>query len=234
MKKYIFAILSMAALVACTSTNTKAIQEAEIHILRAEDLGKLTPDTVMTMLKHGNQSFISKNMRLRDHQAQLAESAKIGQAPIAIVLSCIDSRVPVETIFDMGIGDLFVARVAGNVVNDDMLASMEYACKYVGSKVVLVLGHESCGAVNAACKGLKDGNLTELMHKIHPAVELAAAEGGDPSSKEFKSRAVAHNVDIMVDNVRKNSEILAQLESEGKIKIVGGIFNLETGLVVFD
>ncbi|MFR9636649.1 MAG: carbonic anhydrase, partial [Rikenellaceae bacterium] len=170
----------------------------------------------------------------RDSQAQLAKSAKVGQAPKAIVLSCIDSRVPVETIFDMGVGDIFVARVAGNVVNDDMLASMEYACKYIGSKVVLVLGHESCGAVNAACAGLEDGNLTELMHKIHPAVELASAEGGDPLSKEFQSRAVAYNVDVMVDNIRKNSKTLYDLESSGEIKIVGGVFDIHTGLVEFD
>lgn len=234
MKKIIFALFLLSTLAACTSKNTKTIREIETSILSAAALENLTPDSVIVMLKRGNLNFISKNMTERDLPAQLSESAKSGQAPTAIVLSCIDSRVPVEMIFDMGIGDIFVARVAGNVVSDDMLASMEYACKYVGSKVVMVLGHESCGAVNAACAGLKDGNLTELMHKIHPAVELAEADGGDPFSKEFQSRAVAHNVDVMVDEVRKNSPILAELESQGKIKIIGGIFNLETGLVEFE
>ncbi|MFI3316704.1 MAG: carbonic anhydrase [Rikenellaceae bacterium] len=210
------------------------VQELETQILRAADLEKLTPDSVLLLLKEGNKRFVTKATTPRDVQAQLAQSAQVGQAPKAIILACIDSRVPVETIFDMGIGDVFVARVAGNVVNADMLASMEYACKYIGSKLVVVLGHESCGAVNAACAGLEDGNLTELMHQIEPAVKLAAAEASDPFSKEFQSRAVAYNVDVMVENVRANSQILSQLESDGEIKIIGGVFNIHTGLVKFD
>ncbi len=234
MKKLLTIALSLISLIGCVSTNTKTVQEVESRILKSAELELLTPDSVMTLLKQGNQNFINKSTRNRDAQAQLAKSAKIGQAPKAIVLSCIDSRVPVETIFDMGIGDIFVARVAGNVVSEDMLASMEYACKYIGSKVVVILGHESCGAVNAACAGLKDGNLTELMHKIEPAVRLTAADGGDPFSKEFQSRAVANNVAVMVENVRKQSSTLADLEREGKIKIVGGVFNIHNGLVTFD
>ncbi|MFI3322704.1 MAG: carbonic anhydrase [Rikenellaceae bacterium] len=234
MKKIIFAIIVLLTSVACNSKNEKTVQQIESKILKSSELELLTPDSVLVLLKEGNQNFISNSMRIRNPQAQLAKSAEIGQAPKAIVLSCIDSRVPVETIFDMGIGDIFVARVAGNVVNEDMLASMEYACKYIGSKVVVVLGHESCGAVNAACAGLEDGNLTELMHKIHPAVELAAADGGDPLSKEFQSRAVAYNVDVMVDNIRKSSKTLADLEAEGKIKIIGGVFSIYTGAVEFD
>ncbi|MFI3292759.1 MAG: carbonic anhydrase [Rikenellaceae bacterium] len=223
--------------VACNrnpTTRTEVVQELETQILRAEDLEKLTPDSVMRLLEQGNQNFVSKSMQPRDPQAQLNLAAQIGQAPKAIVLSCIDSRVPVETIFDMGIGDIFVARVAGNVVNDDMLASMEYACKYIGSKVIVVLGHESCGAVNAACAGLRDGNLTELMHKIQPAVRLTEADGGDPFSAEFQSRAVANNVAVMVENIRKQSSTLAKMESDGKIKIVGGVFSIYTGEVEFD
>ncbi len=234
MKKLAAITLSLLVMVGCISPNTKTVEQIESKILKSAELERLTPDSVMTLLKQGNQNFISKSTRTRDAQAQLAKSAEIGQAPKAIVLSCIDSRVPVETIFDMGIGDIFVARVAGNVVSDDMLASMEYACKYIGSKVVVVLGHESCGAVNAACAGLKDGNLTELMHKIEPAVKRTAANGGDPFSKEFQSRAVANNVDVMVENVRKGSLTLADLEREGKIKIVGGVFDIHTGVVAFD
>ncbi|MFI3314854.1 MAG: carbonic anhydrase family protein [Rikenellaceae bacterium] len=234
MKKTIIPLIASALIFACNSPKVKVVQEIEKDILRAEVLENLTPDSVITLLKIGNQNFLSKSMILRDPLSQLSLSAEIGQAPMAVILSCIDSRVPVETIFDMGLADIFVARVAGNVVNDDMLASMEYACKYVGSKLVVVLGHESCGAVNAACAGLEDGNLTELMAKIQPAVKLTEAEGGDPFSKEFQSRAVAHNVDIMVENVRKNSEILAKLEEDGKIKIIGGIFNINTGEVKFN
>ncbi|MFI3304463.1 MAG: carbonic anhydrase [Rikenellaceae bacterium] len=219
--------------IGCISSNRETIQEVESKILKSADLERLTPDSVMVLLKQGNQNFVSRSTRTRDVQTQLAKSAEVGQAPKAIVLSCIDSRVPVEMIFDMSIGDIFVARVAGNVVSEDMLASMEYACKYIGSKVILVLGHESCGAVNAACAGLKDGNLTELMRKIEPAVKLTATDGGDPFSKEFQSRAVANNVDVMVENVRKESPTLAQLEREGKIKIVGGVFDIHTGVVTF-
>ncbi|MFR9504346.1 MAG: carbonic anhydrase [Rikenellaceae bacterium] len=234
MKKLATITLLLFVLTGCISSKTKIAQEVEKRILNSADLEMLTPDSVLVLLKQGNQNFVTGSTRLRDAQAQLALSAEIGQAPKAIVLSCIDSRVPVETIFDMGIGDIFVARVAGNVVSDDMLASMEYACKYIGSKVILILGHESCGAVNAACAGLKDGNLTELMHKIEPAVKLTAAEGGDPFSKEFQSRAVAYNVEVMVDNVRRGSPILAALEEKGEIKIIGGVFNIHTGVVEFD
>ncbi len=233
MKKSIFIVLSLAILAGCISKNAQTVQEIEKKILKSADLEKLTPDSVLVLLKEGNQNFISRSTRTRDSQTQLARSAEIGQAPKAIVLSCIDSRVPVETIFDMGIGDIFVARVAGNVVNEDMLASMEYACKYIGSKVVLILGHESCGAVNAACAGLKDGNLTELMRKIAPAVAITKDKGGDPFSKEFQSRAVANNVNVMLYNVRKGSPTLAKMEEEGKIKIVGGVFNIHTGMVEF-
>ncbi|MFR9524038.1 MAG: carbonic anhydrase [Rikenellaceae bacterium] len=230
----IVAILSLFALVGCISKRTRYVQQVEKRILKSSDLEKLTPDSVITLLRKGNLNFVAGATTARDARAQLILSAEIGQAPKAIVLSCIDSRVPVETIFDMGIGDIFVARVAGNVVSEDMLASMEYACKYIGSKVVLVLGHESCGAVNAACAGLKDGNLTELMRKIEPAVKITASQGGDPFSKEFQSRAVANNVAVMVENVRKESPTLAQAEAEGKIKIIGGVFNIHTGLVGFD
>ncbi|MFI3298523.1 MAG: carbonic anhydrase [Rikenellaceae bacterium] len=218
-------------LLSCTTREVTTVRQLESAILKSDELEKLSPDSVLTLLKQGNQNFIKRSTKNRDPQTQLAKSASIGQAPMAVVLSCIDSRVPVETIFDMGIGDLFVARVAGNVVSEDMLASMEYGCKYVGSKVVLVLGHEFCGAVNAACAGLEDGNLTELIDKIHPAVELAQADGGDPFSKEFQSRAVGYNVDVMVANVRNGSQILRELERQGKIQIVGGVFNLDTGLV---
>ncbi len=234
MKRFLISFFSLATLIACNPTSrTEVVQELETQILRSDDLANLTPDSVMILLKQGNKNFVMDSLSARDAQAQLALSAEIGQSPKAIVLSCIDSRVPVETIFDMGIGDIFVARVAGNVINDDMLASMEYACKYIGSKVIVVLGHESCGAVNAACAGLRDGNLTELMYKIQPAVKRTEMKGGDPFSKEFQSRAVANNVDIMVENIRKHSETLAELEKEGKIKIVGGVFSIYTGCVEF-
>lgn len=235
MRTFVVALLSLVFCAGCGNkiSEVEVVREIEKNILRSADLEKYTPDSVVGILKAGNRNFVKSKLRLRDFQAQLALSAEVGQSPLAIVLSCIDSRVPVETIFDMGIGDIFVARVAGNVVSEDMLASMEYACKYIGSKVVLVLGHESCGAVNAACAGLEDGNITELTRKIHPAVELAAQDGGDPFSPEFQSRAVAYNVKVMVDVVRKTSPTLQNLEEQGKIKIIGGVFSIYTGEVTF-
>ncbi len=234
MRRVLLTSLLCISFMACTSLSERNNRSIESNILRASQLELLTPDSVVALLEQGNRNFVEGKLRARNPQVQLALSAEFGQAPKAIVLSCIDSRVPVETIFDMGIGDIFVARVAGNVVSEDMLASMEYACKYIGSKVVMVLGHESCGAVNAACAGLRDGNLTELMRKIRPAVQLAEAEGGDPLSKEFQSRAVAYNVEVMREKILRQSPTLAQLEAEGKIKIIGGVFDLYTGRVRFD
>ncbi len=235
MKRFILSILSIAALVSCTSNQptSTTTQVAETHVLHTTDVAPLSPDSVLTILKVGNQNFSSKTPHQRDVLAQLQESAEDGQAPLAIVLSCIDSRVPVEMIFDMGLGDLFVTRVAGNVVSTDILGSMEYACEHAGSKVVVVLGHESCGAVHSACEGVQAGNMTAMLAKINPAIETAKAEGGDPHSAEFQNRVVAHNVNNMIENVRNGSEILAHLEAEGKIKIVGGIFNLHSGVIEF-
>ncbi|MFR9602534.1 MAG: carbonic anhydrase family protein [Rikenellaceae bacterium] len=239
MKRVILSIFLGAAFVACTSppqtaTTTSLTQSVETHVLHTSDVAQLSPDSVLSILKSGNQNFVSKQTLQRDVLAQLKESAEDGQAPLAIVLSCIDSRVPVEMIFDMGLGDLFVTRVAGNVVSTDVLGSMEYACEHAGSKVVVVLGHESCGAVHSACEGVQAGNMTAMLAKINSAIETAKAEGGDPHSAEFQNRVVAHNVNNMIENVRQGSEILAHLEAEGKIKIVGGIFNLHSGVVEFD
>lgn len=233
MKKLTLLLTALALVASCATAENRAIQELESKILKAPELEQLSPDTAIELLRQGNINFATGNATQRNLQAQLAKSLKLGQAPKAIVLSCIDSRVPVEMIFDMGIGDIFVARVAGNVVSEDMLASMEYACKYIGSKVVLVLGHESCGAVNAACAGLEDGNLTELMGRMETAVILASEEGGDPFSKEFQSRAVRYNVEVMRERILQGSEILNSLAKENKIKIAGGVFNLSTGLVEF-
>ncbi|MEG1586296.1 MAG: carbonic anhydrase, partial [Bacteroidales bacterium] len=152
---------------------------------------------------------------------------------LAIVLSCIDSRVPVETIFDKGLGDLFVARVAGNIVNPDILGSMEYACEHSGSKLVVVLGHECCGAVHSACEHVDAGNMTQMLAKIQPAIDSCAVEGTDIHSAAFENNVVRKNVEIMVERVRKESEILTHMENEGKVSIVGAIFNLHTGIVEF-
>lgn len=233
MKKIILSLFVAASLVACVSNQPASTASVETHVLHTTDVEPLSPDSVVSILKAGNANFVAKHTHSRDVLAQLQESAEDGQAPLAIVLSCIDSRVPVEMIFDMGLGDLFVTRVAGNVVSGDILGSMEYACEHAGSKVVVVLGHESCGAVHSACEGVQAGNMTEMLAKISPAIETAKSEGGDPHSAEFQNRVVAHNVNNMIANVRSGSEILAHLESEGKIKIIGAVFNLHTGVIEF-
>jgi carbonic anhydrase len=159
-------------------------------------------------------------------------SATIGQYPKAVILSCVDSRVPVETVFDQGIGDIFVARVAGNFENKDILGSMEYACKVAGSKLVFVMGHESCGAVSAACDGIELGNITHLLSNIKPAVEAVKTEGKrDSTNKKFVHDVVEKNVRLTIDRVREKSPILKDMEDKGDIKIVGGVYSLQSGKV---
>ncbi len=232
MRNLLSLLLLVATLSACTTTTTST-QSAETNVLTSAEVTNMSPDSVISLLKAGNENFVTGENRLFDIKSQLVQSAELGQSPMAIVLSCIDSRVPVEEIFNMGLGDLFVARVAGNIVNVDMLGSMEYACEHAGSKVVLVLGHESCGAVNSACAGVEIGNITEMLSKIQPAIDHAKQDGLDPNCQEFPNRVVLYNVQNMITNIRQNSPILAHMESEGEIKIIGGVFNLHTGVVEF-
>lgn len=235
MKKIYLSALALSLLIGCAQreTTTNEISQVETHVLHAKDVDPLTPDSIISILKVGNQDFVAKHMHDRDAMAQLIESAKDGQHPMAIVLSCIDSRVPVEIIFDKGLGDLFVTRVAGNVVSDDILGSMEYACAHSGSKVVVVLGHENCGAVHAACEGVEEGNMTQMLSKIKPAIDSCSIDGSDTHSTDFQNRVVYTNVSNMVDKVREGSDILRKLEESNKIKIVGAVFNLHTGVVEF-
>ena len=199
--------------------------------LTKESQGALTPDSVLQDFIDGNNRFINNQLQDVDHLA-LKEQTVGGQHPKAVILSCIDSRVPVELIFDQSIGDVFVARVAGNVVNGDMLGSMEYSCKVAGSKLVLVLGHESCGAVKAACDQVELGNITGLLDNIQPAVVGTETDGERASSNgEFVADVIKNNVRIMMDRIRKESPILAEMESNNEIKIVGGVYSLTTGKV---
>lgn len=225
--------LCAAAMMVC-GCQKKAENSAEpvVHVLHASDVDPLTPDSVIALLKEGNARFVQKQGVVRDQLEMMKESAVDGQHPLAIVLSCIDARVPVETIFDEGLGDIFVTRVAGNVVSPDVLGSMEYACEHTGSKVVVVLGHESCGAVASACADVQAGNMTQMLAKIKPAID-ELGDSLDHASAEFQNKVVSLNVDNMVKRVREESEILSELEAEGKVKIVGAVFNLHTGVVEF-
>jgi len=203
------------------------------NVLTKEEQSALTPDMVIRAFKEGNQRFMTNDLTARDHSAQIRKSTS-GQFPKAIILSCVDSRVPVEDVFDRGIGDVFVARVAGNFVNEDMLGSMEYACKVAGSKLVLVMGHEHCGAVKAAIDDVKLGNITALLSKIRPAVEMTKYDG-ERSSKnpEFAHMVCENNVQNTIKQIRLNSPILKEMEDKGEIKIVGAIYDLDDGKVTF-
>ncbi len=200
-------------------------------IVNKEKQTNFTPNTVLEDLLEGNKRFISAKMLDRDYSSQLKQAVE-GQWPKAVVLGCIDSRVPVETIFDQGVGDLFVARVAGNFENTDILGSMEYSCKVAGSKLVMVLGHESCGAVKAACDDVKLGNITHLLSNIKPAVEGTKEDGERNSSNpEFIAKVIENNVKMTIERIREKSEILKEMEDNGEIKIVGGIYSIGTGAI---
>lgn len=201
------------------------------NIITKQEQEALTPDEVFKDLMEGNRRFTSEEFHSRDYNA-MKVSATAGQYPKAIVLSCVDSRVPVETVFDQSIGDIFVARVAGNFENTDILGSMEFACKVAGSKLVFVLGHESCGAISAACDGVELGNITEMLKNLKPAVDSAETKGDrNSSNKDFVHNVVQKNVELTIDRVREKSPILKSMEEKGDIKIVGGVYSLQTGKV---
>lgn len=202
-------------------------------VLTAEDQAALTPDKVVSIFKEGNERFMNNDLTERDHSAQVRQTTK-AQYPKAIVLSCIDSRVPVEDIFDRGIGDIFVARVAGNFVNEDILGSMEYATKVAGSKLVLVVGHEHCGAVKAAVDDVKLGNITPMLEKIKPAVDMVKYDGERNSKNaEFVAKVCESNVKNTIAETRSKSPIMKEMEDNGEIKIVGAVYDLDTGKVTF-
>jgi carbonic anhydrase len=193
----------------------------------------MSPDDVIAMMKRGNERFRAGKLQTHDYLAQKRASVK-GQYPAAVILSCMDSRAPAEIILDAGIGDTFNARVAGNIVNDDLLGSLEYACAVAGSKVVLVMGHTSCGAIKGAIDGAKLGNLTGLLDKIKPAVDATKFDGERTSKNDaFVDAVAATNVRQAIDEIRRRSDVLAGLEKDGKIKIVGAMYHLVGGKVEF-
>ncbi|HVN77571.1 MAG TPA: carbonic anhydrase family protein [Terriglobia bacterium] len=201
--------------------------------LTKEQRDSMNPAQVIDELKKGNERFRTRKMVPRDFLAEKRSSAA-GQYPAAVVLGCIDSRVPAEIIFDAGIGDVFIGRVAGNVVNDDMLGSMEFACAVAGAKLVLVLGHTACGAVKGAIDDVEMGNLTGLLARIKPAVSATKFEGEKLSKNAAYVDAVARtNVVLGTENIRRRSPILEALEKKGSIKIAGAMYDLANGVVEF-
>jgi len=194
----------------------------------------ITPQNALQLLKEGNERFLKKSMAERDLLDQVSDTEG-GQYPFATVLSCIDSRVSSELIFDQGVGDIFSIRIAGNFVNEDILGSMEFACKLAGTRLVLVLGHTSCGAVKGACDDAKLGNLTALISKIKPAVAAVTepTDVGQRNSKniDFVNEVAVKNVHMTIDTIRKQSEVLREMEENKEILLVGGMYNVSNGSV---
>ncbi len=200
-------------------TQTKEIQQS------------LTSEDAHRILNEGNQRFVQNLKIQRNLQEQVLATSQ-GQYPFAVVLSCIDSRVPAELVFDQGIGDIFSVRVAGNIINEDVLGSMEYACKVAGSKIIVVLGHTKCGAVNAACNDVKLGNITTLLSKVKPAIDFIRKGEEEMSAAAIEEVAV-QNVKVSIDRIRKESPILAEQEKFEEIEIVGGLYDVSSGIVKF-
>ncbi len=191
----------------------------------------LTPDDANNILIEGNLRFTQNLKALRDLKKQVFETSQ-GQFPFAAILSCIDSRVPAEMVFDQGIGDVFSVRVAGNIVNEDVLGSLEYACKIAGSKIIVVMGHSKCGAVTAACNDVKLGNITALLSKIQPSVKQYIHSASDITEGNIE-KVSNINIDHSIDEIRVKSFILKEMEENGEIKIVGAMYDVSTGKVTF-
>lgn len=200
-----------------------------------ETQSSLTPEKALQLLKEGNQRFVSNQKADRDLLQQVKETST-GQFPFATILSCIDSRTSSELIFDQGLGDVFSIRIAGNILNEDILGSMEFGCKAAGSKLLVVLGHTKCGAIYGACNHVEMGNLTTLLQKVKPAIDAekeTPKEERTGSNNKFVYNVTVNNVHYTLDRVRKESQILADMEKNGEIKIIGGLYDVETGVVTF-
>ena len=204
------------------------------HVMTKEQQAALTPDAVVQDFIEGNKRFHSGVKTVRDHSEQIRKAVP-GQFPKAVVLSCLDSRVPVEDVFDQGLGDIFVGRVAGNFVNEDLLGSMEFACKVAGAKLILVMGHQHCGAVKSAIDDVKLGNITAMLAKIKPAVQMSQDFAGEKTSKndEFVEQVSENNVKYAMQQIREKSPILKEMENKGEIKIVGAFYRLTDGTLEF-
>lgn len=227
---------ALAALVlagCATTAPVETAQRRDLAAMKAEQAA-LTPAQVLDALKDGNERFASGKIRPRDmlHDQQVTAA---GQYPHAVLLSCIDARAPAEVIFDAGLGDLFNARIAGNIADPDLVGSMEFACAVSGAKLVLVMGHTSCGAIKGACDHVELGNLTGLLKKIEPAIAAVPSMPGERNSKNraFVEAVSEANVRLTVERIRELSPILSEMEKAGKIAIAGCVYDLDTGRVRF-
>ncbi|CAM4086946.1 carbonic anhydrase family protein [Gillisia limnaea] len=201
-----------------------------------ETQATMTPEKALNFLKEGNVRF-QNNLKANRNLLEQVNDTSDGQFPFATILSCIDSRVSAELVFDQGLGDIFSVRIAGNFINEDILGSMEFACKLAGTKLIVVLGHTACGAVKGACDDAKLGNLTKMLAKIKPAVE-AVKEPQDTSlrnssNSEFVDNVSAKNVQLSIDRIMKESDVLSEMQSNGEIDIIGAMYDINTGAVDF-
>lgn len=194
----------------------------------------ITPKLALELLKDGNKRFVN-NLKINRNLLQQVNETSDGQHPFAIILSCIDSRTSAELIFDQGLGDVFSVRIAGNIINEDILGSMEFACKVAGSKIIVVLGHTKCGAVKGACDHVEMGNLTALLTKIRPAVddEKTITDNRNSNNSEFVEKVASINVKRTVKSIMERSPILKEMIESGAIGIVGGTHNITSGIVEF-
>lgn len=201
-----------------------------------ETQATLTPEKAVAFLKEGNLRF-QNNLKANRNLLEQVNDTSTGQFPFATILSCIDSRVSAELVFDQGLGDVFSIRIAGNFVNEDILGSMEFACKLAGTKVVIVLGHTSCGAIKGACDNAKLGNLTALINKIKPAVRAVKTPEEEhlrnSSNLDFVNSVSEKNIYMTIDNIRQQSSVLEEMEAEGSIKIIGAMYDVSNGSVTF-
>jgi carbonic anhydrase len=226
-------VVGGAALAGITGGSLFVADQTRADALSKEMREKLTPEQILQIMKNGNKRFRAGERQERNYLREQEASAK-GQYPAAVLLTCIDSRAPAEVIMDLGIGDIFNCRVAGNVSNADILGSMEFACKVAGAKVALVMGHTACGAIKGAIDNAELGNLTGLLSKIKPAIE-ATAYTGERSAKNyaFVDAVARKNVEMTVAEIRKQSPVLAQMETKGEVKMASAMYSLETGAVDF-
>jgi carbonic anhydrase len=234
----LIALTTLAALLlalagCCTTTPTASPQRRDLAAIKAEQAA-LTPADVLDALRRGNERFASGQTHPRD-MLHDQRTTSAGQYPHAVILGCVDSRAPAEIVFDAGLGDLFNARIAGNIADEDLVGSMEFACAVSGAKLVLVMGHTSCGAIKGACDRVELGNLTGLLKKIEPAVATVQDVPGDRNSKNtaFVEAVAVANVRLTVARIRELSPVLRDLESAGKIKIAGCVYDLATGRAQF-
>lgn len=232
-------ILSMAMLmifaVSLVNIDSTILNAQKSEVITAEKQKSLTPESILQGLKDGNMRYMNNNLTPLDYKAQISATAT-GQYPEAVILSCIDSRVPVEQVFDKGVGDVFVARVAGNTVNPDILGSIEYGAAVAGSKLIVVMGHEACGAVKASIdKAQLSSNADVLLERVHPAIEAVKGYDSDRSSgnSAFVDEVINTNVNMTIDEMLEKSPVLKGLLDKGEIMVVGAYYDLDTGKVTF-